>query len=163
MLTEGQQVQVKVEKIERRQDGRDRISLSMKSLERDPWIDAMSKWSEDTVTEGTVRRLEAFGAFVELEPGVEGLLHSSEIGAGRRLNHPREVLKTGQKLTVKVLNLDPIKKRISLTAVDEQEILEGEELQQLIDESKGSSSAQSGSGFGAMAHFFQKGNKQKKS
>lgn len=157
VLTEGQQVQVKIEKIERRKDGRDRISLSMKSLERDPWLDAVGKWKEDTVTQGLVRRLESFGAFVELEPGVEGLVHISELGAGRRLSHPREVLQPGQQLAVKVLNLDPAKKRISLSAVDPEELIEGPSLEEIMREKQGPGG---GSGFGAMAHFFQKGGKK---
>ncbi|MEO1087722.1 MAG: S1 RNA-binding domain-containing protein, partial [Acidobacteriota bacterium] len=91
-LKVGQTVEVKVTRLERRPDGRDRISLSRKALERDPWIDAHQRFVEGRILEGTVRRLESFGAFVELEPGIEGLVHISELGGGRRLNHPREVL-----------------------------------------------------------------------
>ena len=152
VLTAGQQVQVRVEKIERRRDGKVRIALSMKSLERDPWLDSLTKWAEGTVAEGKIRRLESFGAFVELEPGLEGLIHISELGSGRRINHPREVVQAGQTLSVKVLSLDPEKQRISLAPVHDGEAPEsGRAVQELLEKSQ-----KSGGDFGAMAHFFKK-------
>lgn len=152
ILTPGQQVQVKVEKIERRRDGKDRIALSMKSLERDPWLDSMTKWAEGTVAEGQIRRLESFGAFVELEPGVEGLIHISELGSGRRINHPREVVQPGQTLAVKVLSLDVQKQRIGLAPVHDGEAQENDPgVRELLENSQ-----KSGGEFGAMAHFFKK-------
>ena len=152
MLTVGQQVQVRVEKIERRRDGRDRIALSMKSLERDPWLDSMNRWAEGTTGEGKVMRLESFGAFVELEPGLEGLVHISELGAGRRINHPREVLKAGQSLAVKVLSLDAQKKRISLAPVHDADVPEsGPSVRELLE-----SRRENSEGFGSMADFFKK-------
>jgi small subunit ribosomal protein S1 len=63
---------------------------------------------------GTVARLAPFGAFVTLEDGVDGLLHISKIGEGRRINHPREALKEGQSLAVTIEEIDPARRRISL-------------------------------------------------
>ena len=148
----GETLEVKVTRLERRQDGRDRISLSRKALERDPWLDAHKRFAVGSSFEGTVRRLESFGAFVELEPGVEGLAHISELGTGRRLNHPREVLEVGQTLAVRVLNLDADKKRISLTVVDRQE-LEADEpsVRDLLDQHKGA-----GGGFGTLGDALRK-------
>jgi small subunit ribosomal protein S1 len=62
-----------------------------------------------------VTRLQPFGAFVEIAPGVEGLVHISELGAGRRVNHPREVIAVGQEVEASVLSIDPEKRRLSLS------------------------------------------------
>jgi small subunit ribosomal protein S1 len=62
-----------------------------------------------------VTRLQAFGAFVELAPGVEGLVHVSELGAGKRVGHPQEVVRPGQVVEATVLGVDPEKRRISLS------------------------------------------------
>lgn len=157
VLTPGQQVKVRVEKVERRPDGKDRIALSMKSLERDPWLDSVANWPEGTVAQGTVRRLEAFGAFIELEPGIEGLAHISELGKGRRIHHPREVLSVEQTLAVKVLSLDPIKKRIALTpAEDEPNPEEAASIRELLSSQNDGASSKGDQGFGALAHFFKK-------
>lgn len=157
LLKVGEEVEVKVLEIERDPEGRDRISLSRKALERDPWLDAVSQYGEGTTTEGKVRRLESFGAFVELEPGVEGLLHVSELGRGRRISHPREVLEEGQTLGVRVLSLDPEKRRIGLQPVDEAEVAgETPAVRELLEEKR-----KTGGGFGAMGDFFDKAKKKK--
>ncbi len=87
VLSVGQEIEVQVIKIEKGKDEKkpERISLSRRSLERDPWKDVAAQFPEGTELHGKVMRTESFGAFVEIAPGVEGLLHISEIGGGRRL------------------------------------------------------------------------------
>ncbi len=113
----GQEVEVQVIKIEKGKDEKrpERISLSRRSLERDPWRDATERFTEGTEATGRVVRLETFGAFVELAPGLEGLVHISEMGANRRLNHSREAVQIGQDVQVKVLGVDTTRRRISLS------------------------------------------------
>ena len=113
----GDEVEVQVIKIEKGKDEKrpERISLSRRSLERDPWRDAADRFPEGTETTGRVMRLESFGAFVELAPGLEGLVHISEMGAGRRLNHSREAVQQGQDVQVRVLGVDTTRRRISLS------------------------------------------------
>ena len=116
-LTVGQPVTVQVLRIEKRDDPRrpEQVSFSLKALERDPWLDAAEKLPAGTIVRGAVTRVEPFGAFVEVAPGVEGLLHISELGGGnRQLRHAREAVKPGESLDVAVLALDSEKRRISL-------------------------------------------------
>ena len=121
-LTVGQDVEVQVLSIGPDKTGRERISLSLKSLEKDPWQGIAERFPEGTTLNGKVVRLEPFGAFVELAPGVEGLVHISEIGGGRKVNHPREVMKVGQAQTVTVLGVDAEKRRLSLAPADPDEV-----------------------------------------
>jgi small subunit ribosomal protein S1 len=118
VLRLGQEIDVAVIKIEPGEGGGkkgERISLSLKALANDPWIDATAKLAEGRRITGTVTRLQPFGAFVEIAPGVEGLVHISELGAGRRINHPKEVVSVGQQIEVTVLSLDHDKRRLSLS------------------------------------------------
>ena len=96
----------------------DRITLSIKETLADPWDAAAAKLSSGTIITGTVVRLAPFGAFVNLEPGVDGLVHISKLGKGRRIHHPREVLEEGQELEVQVESVDTDEKRISLAPSD---------------------------------------------
>ncbi|MCG8458144.1 MAG: S1 RNA-binding domain-containing protein, partial [Holophagales bacterium] len=156
LLEVGQELDVQVTALAKGKDGRDRVSLSVKALERDPWLDAMARYDEGSTHRGEVRRLESFGAFVELEAGVEGLLPIGELGGGRRLSHPREVLRVGQRLGVRVLALDPGKRRIRLGPVDEAEMAEAEpSVREALERHRAE-----GRGFGSMAHFFEKGRKR---
>ncbi|MFP5287238.1 MAG: S1 RNA-binding domain-containing protein, partial [Thermoanaerobaculia bacterium] len=136
--------------------------------EKDPWQEAAGKFPDGTEVTGKVMRMESFGAFVEIAPGVEGLLHISEIGGGRRLNHPREALQIGQELPVRVLNVDTGKRRISLgmatgedyreetvSASSRSERSERSDRSERSGGSGGGSSSSSGSGFGSMADFFK--------
>ena len=159
LLEIGQHVEVKVLDIDRDPKGRDRISLSRKALERDPWLDAMDNWAEGTTAQGKVRRLESFGAFVELQPGVEGLVHISELGRGRRLNHPREVLETGQALGVRVLKLDTERQRISLQPLDASEFRAGGEIGAEEGVEEALERHRKDGSFGSMAHFFKSAKK----
>ncbi|MBI5440737.1 MAG: S1 RNA-binding domain-containing protein [Deltaproteobacteria bacterium] len=112
VLAEGQPVTAKVLSVDW---DRDRISLSLKALEEDPWAAAAQKYKAGERTTGTVARLAPFGAFVTLEPGVDGLVHISALGAGRRISHPKEVLQPGQSVEVEVLSVDLEKRKISLS------------------------------------------------
>lgn len=113
VLSPGKKIQVQVVKVDQGDKGR-RISLSMKALEPDPWDAAASELKTGTVVTGKVARLADFGAFIALAPGVDGLLHISEIST-ERINHPKDVLKTDQEIEVKILEIDQKKKRISLS------------------------------------------------
>ncbi len=117
VLSVGQPVEVSVLRIERTGDPKrpEKIALSIRALEKDPWRDAAADYPVGSRVSGTVSRLQAFGAFIELAPGVDGLVHVSELGAGRRVSHPREVLNEGDSVEATVLSVDPEQKRISLT------------------------------------------------
>ena len=110
LVAKGDRVKVKVIGIDREKN---RVSLSMRRTLPDPWESVESRWAKGTETEGTVTNMTEFGAFVEIEPGVEGLIHIGDI-SWTRIKHPREVLKRGQKVFVIVLDIDTEKKRISL-------------------------------------------------
>ena len=111
----GQEINVVIKKMDWEAN---RISLSIKETLEDPWEKAVEKLPVGTIVTGTVVRLTQFGAFVTLEPGVDGLVHISKLGKGRRINHPREVLEEGQQLEVKIEDIDKTEKRISLTPSD---------------------------------------------
>jgi len=96
-----------------------RITLSIKGTLEDPWEEAAAKLSNGNIIMGKVVRLAQFGAFVSLEEaGVDGLIHISKLGKGRRINHPREVLEEGQEIEVQVESVDLEEKRISLAPSD---------------------------------------------
>lgn len=116
VLSVGQEIEVQVLKIEKSDDPKrgDRVSLSLKSLERDPWSDVATRFYEGAPASGVVKRLETFGAFVEVAPGVEGLVHVGELGRGRPLRHAREATKVGARLELVVLAVDADKRRLSL-------------------------------------------------
>ena len=117
VLAAGQSLDVEVLRIEppREPGGAERISLSLRALEPDPWRQAAARFAEGSVVPGRVARLESFGAFVELAPGIDGMVHVSELGAGRRIDHPRQAVEVGQEITVTVLSVDPERRRISLS------------------------------------------------
>jgi small subunit ribosomal protein S1 len=91
-----------------------RISLGMKQAEPDPWATIEERYRPGTRVQGKVRNLTDFGAFVELEPGVDGLLHISDMSWTRNIGHPSEILKKGQEIETQILNVDRENKRISL-------------------------------------------------
>ncbi|MEQ8786099.1 MAG: S1 RNA-binding domain-containing protein [Pirellulaceae bacterium] len=111
VLKEGQQVQVKIEKIDR-QTGK--IGLSYRDLLEDPWKDVVQKFPSGAVVDGVVTRVTKFGAFVKLEPGVEGLVHISEL-AHHRVVNVSSYLQEGQPVQVKVVSVDPDAQRIGLS------------------------------------------------
>ncbi|HEY5523462.1 MAG TPA: 30S ribosomal protein S1 [Desulfuromonadaceae bacterium] len=111
VLTVGQQLKVVVKSIDREKE---RISLSIKDTLADPWEQVLDKFPEGSFHIGTVARLDTFGAFVTLSDGVDGLLHISKLGAGKRINHPREVVKEGELIEIKIESIDRGNRRISL-------------------------------------------------
>jgi len=104
----GQRIKVKVLNIDRE---RQRIALSIKALNPDPWLTAPERYIEGTLIEGKVSQMVDFGAFIELEPGVEGLLHNSELGAIEQ----RAELEASKRVLVKVIRVEPDRRRIGLS------------------------------------------------
>jgi small subunit ribosomal protein S1 len=126
-LSVGQKLNVSIIKLDHEAK---KISLSLKALQADPWIAASENIVAGKEFPGVILRLKPFGAFVELLPGVVGLLHISQLGANRRIAHPKEILSVGQTVNVRVLAVDPAKKTISLT-MEEAAVDYGSELVQL--------------------------------
>ena len=116
VISVGQTVRVQVIRVEPdpKHPDRLRIALSMRALLGDPWTETARNLSEGTTLEGKVVRLQDFGAFVELTPGVDGLVHISEM-SDRRINHPKDVVAVGDIVRVTVLSVDQSAHRISLS------------------------------------------------
>ena len=111
MLNIGDTVKVQIIRINR---DTQRISLGMKQLESDPWAGATSKYAVGTKLSGRVTNITEYGAFVELEPGIEGLVHVSEMSWTKKNVHPGKIVSTSQEVEVVVLEVDEEKRRISL-------------------------------------------------
>ncbi|HQU42910.1 MAG TPA: S1 RNA-binding domain-containing protein, partial [Pirellulales bacterium] len=111
VLQIGQPIKVKIRKIDLESG---KISLAFRDLSENPWTSAPQKYFATSTHEGTVSKIMDFGAFVELEPGVEGLVHISELSHGR-VFRVGDVVSEGQKVEVKVLSIDPEQQRISLS------------------------------------------------
>ncbi len=111
ILNIGQSVKVQIIRINQETH---RISLGMKQLESDPWSDIGTKFPIGKKITGTVTNITDYGAFVELEPGIEGLIHVSEMSWTKKNVHPGKILSTTQQVDVVVLEVDPAKRRISL-------------------------------------------------
>jgi len=90
------------------------ISLGMKQTQVNPWDQVAGKYPPGTMVEGTVRNLTNYGAFIEIEEGIDGLLHISDMSWTRKIGHPNEVLEKGQRISCQVLNVDQDRKRIAL-------------------------------------------------
>ena len=90
------------------------ISLGMKQTQANPWDQVAGKYPPGTMIEGTVRNLTNYGAFIEIEEGIDGLLHISDMSWTRKIGHPNEVLEKGQRISCQVLNVDQDRKRIAL-------------------------------------------------
>jgi small subunit ribosomal protein S1 len=108
----GQKLKLIVLKVDREKR---RISLGLKQALPDPWAQAESKWRPDDIVTGRIVRLADFGAFLELTPGVEGLIPISEMSYHRRLHHPSQIVSEGDAVKARVLSLDVANKRISLS------------------------------------------------
>jgi small subunit ribosomal protein S1 len=111
LLTIGQQVKVKIIKINHETH---RISLGMKQLQADPWLGIDAKYPLQAKFTGRVTNITDYGAFVELEPGIEGLIHVSEMSWTKKNVHPGKIVSTSQEVEVQILEVDPVKRRISL-------------------------------------------------
>ena len=114
VLRQGEKVRVRVLRLDTGKDGRQRIALSIKATAPDPWTGIESRYSPGMRVMGVVARLTDFGAFVTLEPGIDGLVHVSE-AAPQRITHVKDVLAAGQTIEAVVLSVDPEKKRVSLS------------------------------------------------
>jgi len=118
--------------------GQPRISLSIKQLEEDPWLTVEDKFREGDVVRGTVTRCMNFGAFVEIAPGIEGMVHISELSYTRRVHKTEDVVNPGDTVNVAVKAVDTEKKRISLSLRDAEgdpwvEVLERFSVGQRVD------------------------------
>jgi len=117
VLSEGDNVKVKVLKVD---PEKGKISLSIKAAQPGPWDTAAEQFHTGDIVSGEVKRLVNFGAFVEIAPGVEGLVHISQI-SHKHIGTPHEVLKEGQTVQVKVLDVNPSEKRVSLSIKETEE------------------------------------------
>lgn len=111
MVSQGDQIEVVVLEIDK---AKQEISLGMKQAETNPWMVVKEKYPPGTVITGLVRNMTNFGAFVEIEEGIDGLLHVSDLSWTRKIGHPSEVLKKGQELQCVVLAVDEEKMRVAL-------------------------------------------------
>ncbi len=111
VVTIGEKIQVKIIKVVRETQ---RISLSIKQLQEDPWLKVSEKYPKDTRHTGHVTNITDYGAFVELEPGVEGLIHISEMSWTKKNIHPGKIVSTSQEIEVMVLDIDWQRRRIAL-------------------------------------------------
>jgi len=119
VLQVGQVIDAQVLKIEGAEATRRRVALSLKALATDPWMTAQERFAVGTTVPGQVRRVEPFGAFVEIAPGLDGLVHVSKLALDRRVSHARQVVNVGQEVNVTVLDVDIEKRRISLSMVED--------------------------------------------
>ena len=113
VLSAGEKVEVLVQKFD---EERDRISLSMKALQKNPWIAAIEKFEVGDVVKGEVKKLLPFGAILAIDPELQGLLHVSEL-TDKRGAVVKDLIETGDTLEVKIIGIDRDKKKISLSAL----------------------------------------------
>ncbi len=125
-FTVGQEVHVVIKSLDWEKD---RISLSLKDTLEDPWERVRKDFPVGSTLPGKVVRLAQFGAFVTLAPGIDGLIHISKLGGGRRINHPREVMEAGQDIEVIIESIDNDKRKISLIPADYEAPEEKEEIE----------------------------------
>jgi len=111
VLSIGQELQLRILKID---SDTKKISLGLKQLEAEPWEIVPTKYLVSQRITGTVTRIADFGAFVEIEPGIEGLIHISEMSWGKKIRHPSDVLKQGDTVDAEILAIKPEERRISL-------------------------------------------------
>jgi len=134
VLRIGQQLEVSVLRIEKTDNPKlpEKIALSIRALAQDPWRDADKHYAVGARVTGTVTRLQPFGAFIELEPGVDGLVHVSELGGDRRIGHPHEILSAGDRVEAIVLTVEKEKRRIGLS-LNADRLAEADETAQADD------------------------------
>jgi small subunit ribosomal protein S1 len=114
-LSVGQEVEAVVMKLDWEND---RLSFSIKKTLPDPWEKVLEKYSEGMQYTGIISHLAKFGAFVTLEDGIEGLIHISRLGEGKKINHPGELLKQGETITVHIEKIDKDQRKMSLVTIE---------------------------------------------
>ena len=112
ILSQGQEITAKIISLDWEKD---RLTLSLKAMQENPWVSVGERYKADMAVKGKVVRLAPFGAFVSLEPGIDGLIHVSKLAPGRRIKHPKEVVEVGQMVEVYILEVDGANKKISLS------------------------------------------------
>ncbi|NLA75849.1 MAG: S1 RNA-binding domain-containing protein, partial [Deltaproteobacteria bacterium] len=147
ILSVGQKVDVVISSLDW---DNNRYSFSLKEKLPDPWDTMINKYPEGSLQKGRVARLEKFGAFITLEPGIDGLLHISELGKEKRINHSREVLVAGQEINVRINGVDREKRRISLALASNEKDQEKEAY-----EGFSSSSSRGGASFGTLGDLLK--------
>ncbi|MEN6464573.1 MAG: 30S ribosomal protein S1 [Syntrophaceae bacterium] len=148
LLKPGQEVNVRIIKLD---PERDRITLSLRAAQPDPWENILEKYPVGSRHTGRVGHLEEFGAFVSLEPGVDGLIHISKMRKGKKLRHAREALAEGEQVEVEIEKIKKGKRRISLALVATRE----ETLQREKEEHVGDYSSEPASPFGSMGDLLK--------
>jgi small subunit ribosomal protein S1 len=118
VVAPGDTVTVKFLRMEDQDKGRVRIELSMKQAQGDPWAGVLGKFPVGDKVRGKVTRLAPFGAFVEIAPGIEGLVHVSEMSYLKRVHKPENVVAVGDDIPVMIKSIDPDARRISLSMRD---------------------------------------------
>ncbi len=111
VLTAGEEVEAEVLGVNKDEQ---KISLGIRQLESNPWDTAEQKYTPGTTVKGSVRNLTSYGAFVELEEGLDGMIHVSDLSWTRKINHPSEILEKGDEIEAKVLEVDRENQRISI-------------------------------------------------
>lgn len=149
VLQVGQEIEVLVKQIDW---DTERITLSLRSEDKDPWLAVKEEFPEGSYKTGIVVKLLPFGAFVAIAPGVEGLIPISRLGSGKRINHPRDVLVEGQEVEVKIEAIEPESRRISLSLAEASRAAD-EEAESIAQFRK---SADTGSGLGTLGDLLQK-------
>ena len=112
VLTQGQEIEAIVLGVSKEDQ---KVSLSVRQLDTNPWEVVTAKYPTGTRVKGKVRNLTAYGAFVELEEGIDGMIHVSDLSWTRKINHPSEMLKKGDEIEAEVLEIDKANQRISLS------------------------------------------------
>lgn len=148
LLKPGQEVNVRIIKLD---PERDRITLSLRAAQPDPWENILEKYPVGSRHTGRVGHLEEFGAFVSLEPGVDGLIHISKMRKGKKLRHAREALAEGEQVELEIEKIKKGKRRISLALVATRE----ETLQREKEEHVGDYSSEPASPFGSMGDLLK--------
>ncbi|HCF50135.1 MAG TPA: 4-hydroxy-3-methylbut-2-enyl diphosphate reductase [Syntrophomonas sp.] len=129
ILSEGNEIEVYILGLDR---DKERVSLSRKKLLKSPWELALEKYHQGDIVEGTVVRIAPFGAFVELDPGVDGLVHISQL-ADYRVEKPEDVVKAGDRVMVKIISIDPNEKRIGLSVKEAKNELDQADVDQYLE------------------------------
>jgi len=142
VVKEGEEIDVYIMALDREKQ---RVSLSRKKLLKSPWEMVVEKYQEGDVIDGTVVRIAPFGAFVEIQPGVDGLVHISQL-ANRRVEKPQDVVSVNQPVKVKILSIDPQEKRIGLSIREVAQDLEEAEVREYLDQQETEPAAEQAEG-----------------